>query len=306
MRFLLAIYSIAILLVGVVSFPQNLFGISRKSGVGIDPSRETPAQIKELHLPNTTQRLIVIGDVHGSLDPLNKLLAKLDYDPRYDHLVLAGDIVGKGPKSIEVLQRAREINASCVRGNHDNLLLEWSQFLQLLSSAEAEGHSSPFPPDLKPKSPYYPLARKLKEEHLEYLKTCSLILSVPRYSLYVLHAGIDPSIPIERQDANVVMNVKNILPDGTPSRSNKLGKHWSVLWNMKQKAIGEASKTIIYGHQASRGLNIKPHSIGLDTGCVYGKQLTAMVFPGNKLFSVHCEKYHRKPLSFLPIFNDFI
>ncbi|KAK9766715.1 hypothetical protein K7432_004021 [Basidiobolus ranarum] len=292
--------TVALLINVAIPLRQNLFGIANKWK--IQPTGDPPARIEELDLPDSKQRLIVIGDVHGNLSPFNELLEKLNYNSSHDHLVLTGDIIGKGPQSIEVLKKAKEVKAGCVRGNHDNLLIEWRQFLQQLSSS---ADKNPFPTDLKPKSPYYPLARKLDSELYEYLTSCPIILSVPRYSLYILHAGVDPTRPMVEQDATVVMNVKNLLADGTPTRHNKLGKHWSDLWNLKQEAIGENATTIVYGHQASRGLNIKPYSIGLDTGCVYGRQLTAMVFPGNELFSVNCDKHARKPFSYLPIFEDF-
>ncbi|KAK9761486.1 hypothetical protein K7432_013587 [Basidiobolus ranarum] len=271
----------------------------------IQPSDETPTPIQELHLPSTNRRLIIIGDVHGSLEPFEKLLEKLNYNSEYDHLVLTGDIIGKGSHSIETLQKAKDIGASCVRGNHDNLLLEWKHFLFKLSNSNITTKDQAFPSDFKPKSPYYTLARNLDEELYNYLNSCPYILSVPQHSLYILHAGIDPSFSIHKQDPNVVMNVKNILPDGSPSRNNKLGKHWSVLWNLKQEMLGRNATTIVYGHQASRGLNIKPYSIGLDTGCVYGRHLTSMAFPGNKLLSVNCKRNTRKSLTFLPAVNDF-
>ncbi|KAF8463847.1 hypothetical protein BDZ91DRAFT_293441 [Kalaharituber pfeilii] len=79
--------------------------------------------------PSKQRRLIMVGDVHGALDELKTLLAKLDFDDKSgrDHLVLMGDLVAKGPKSGEVLDfmgsLMEEGTGSCVRGNHDDRVL---------------------------------------------------------------------------------------------------------------------------------------------------------------------------------------
>jgi Icc-related predicted phosphoesterase len=47
-------------------------------------------------------RLIVVGDIHGCLKELNQLLDACDYDHGHDNLIFAGDIINKGPNSVEV------------------------------------------------------------------------------------------------------------------------------------------------------------------------------------------------------------
>src|SRR4051812_27007551 len=65
---------------------------------------------------------IVVGDVHGCLDELRRLLAASGYAPG-ERLVLAGDLVAKGPDSPGVLQLVREERAEAVLGNHDDHVL---------------------------------------------------------------------------------------------------------------------------------------------------------------------------------------
>ncbi|KXJ93943.1 hypothetical protein Micbo1qcDRAFT_158857, partial [Microdochium bolleyi] len=73
-------------------------------------------------------RVIVVGDVHGELEVLQNLLRKVGYTPRAqggrDHVILAGDIVNKGPDSPGVLALAMREGFSGVRGNHDDKLLK--------------------------------------------------------------------------------------------------------------------------------------------------------------------------------------
>ncbi|KAF9960273.1 hypothetical protein BGZ70_008644 [Mortierella alpina] len=83
-------------------------------------------------------RTIVIGDTHGSLVGLNGFLANITFNPRKDRLIFAGDMVAKGPESLGVINRAMELNAKCVLGNHDDKVLRWKGFLNSLSSRQRE------------------------------------------------------------------------------------------------------------------------------------------------------------------------
>lgn len=80
-------------------------------------------QEPHIELTRKRERVIIVGDVHGCLDELLELLQKCDYDKQRDELVLVGDLVNKGPKSVEVVQHVRKNNILCVRGNHDDAAL---------------------------------------------------------------------------------------------------------------------------------------------------------------------------------------
>ena len=79
-----------------------------------------------------------IGDIQGCYDPLQRLLEALDFDPTRDTLWLVGDLVNRGPQSVQVLRLLLELGSSvvCVLGNHDLTLL-----------AVAEGFVQPRPKD---------------------------------------------------------------------------------------------------------------------------------------------------------------
>lgn len=74
------------------------------------------------------QRVFVIGDVHGCLNELNALINKIQYNPQTDYIILAGDLVAKGPDSLGVIRRAKQLGARCVRGNHDDKVIRFKTF----------------------------------------------------------------------------------------------------------------------------------------------------------------------------------
>lgn len=88
-------------------------------------------------------RLVIVGDVHGSYKQLRKLLKKLKFSEKKDKLLLLGDFITKGPRSMEVLEYAMKINASCVRGNHEDKII----------SLYADSHNLPKPKTKPPQVP---------------------------------------------------------------------------------------------------------------------------------------------------------
>ena len=72
------------------------------------------------------KRHIFIGDIHGCLDEFNELLNKLSYDPKEDRLILLGDLIDRGPDSVGVVRKARELRLECVMGNHEHKYIKSS------------------------------------------------------------------------------------------------------------------------------------------------------------------------------------
>lgn len=75
--------------------------------------------------PPDEGRVFVMGDIHGQLDEMNALLDKIKFQASKDVLILTGDLVFRGPDSVGVVRRARELNALCVRGNHDDKVVRF-------------------------------------------------------------------------------------------------------------------------------------------------------------------------------------
>ncbi|ORY05854.1 Metallo-dependent phosphatase [Basidiobolus meristosporus CBS 931.73] len=228
-------------------------------------------------------RVVVVGDVHGSLEPFDRLLEKLDLK-QDDTLILAGDMVTKGPDSLGVLRRAKEVGALCIRGNHDHTVIRWKELL--VRYGEHKIKKRKLPHGLHMKTEHHRIASALSDDLFQYLESCSVILSVPQLSMYVVHAGLNPYLSIDQQKSKDVMNMHSIV-DHKPTKKKGVGKPWWHLWNIEQSAHAHP-KTVVYGHEASKGLNIREYSVGLDSGCVKGKKLSAMIFPERTLIQVKC------------------
>jgi len=214
-------------------------------------------------------RVIAIGDVHGCVDELQALLRRVGYSPG-DQLVFLGDMVAKGPDSQAVVQLARELGGIAVRGNHEFEVLRWHRVLQ-------KGGD---PPLLA--SEHYRLARSMPPQELEWLHLTPWFFSSEHLNTLFVHAGFVHEKSLTRQNPRLMMNMRSILPDGTVTSKHFSSWPWARCWKGPQ--------TVLFGHDAERGLQIHEHAIGIDTGCVYGGRLTACILPEKKIVSVNAKR----------------
>ncbi|MCJ1388556.1 hypothetical protein MMC18_001403 [Xylographa bjoerkii] len=276
------------------------------------------------------KRLIVVGDVHGCKDELSDLLSKLSFHPSTDHLILAGDLISKGPSSPAVVSLALSLNASCVRGNHEDRVLLAHRDLHSLRLRPATApvpdlnslHYTPHPSQPSDTdNNEFPhgdaadraLAASLSASEIAYLAACPVILRVGPVpgmgDVSVVHAGLVPGVALERQDPSAVMSMRSIdLGTHVPSRDANEGVPWTKLWNKYQGMLPKRQRsTVLYGHDSKRGLVLERWSKGLDTGCVKGGRLSALVLGdggwrgdvGSRVVSVRCRDYRPRELGVL-------
>ncbi len=198
-------------------------------------------------------RTIVIGDVHGCWTELQELLRATGASSA-DRLISVGDLICKGPDSRSVIEWAmRTPNLECALGNHElRLLRHW----RAGTKSNEKSHDAE-------------TYRQLGDAYgraMRYVERMPLTISGPGF--LVVHAGFDPREGLEWQSAARLTDTRR-LDDGKP-------------WYEHYR-----DRTLVaFGHWARRRPVVRPNAVGLDTGCVYGNSLTAMILPERVLVSV--------------------
>ena len=131
----------------------------------------------------------------------------------------------------------------------------------------------------------------------DYLSQCPMVLAIPALQALFVHAGFNPYRKLEEQQPFSVMNIRTIEEDGIGTKE-KTGMEWSDVWNLSQEnnnsTFPPEYRKIYYGHAAGNGLQLKNYTFGVDTGCVHGRQLTALEIKTGQLTQVKCQQYYKK------------
>ena len=259
----------------------------------------------------------IVGDLQGCLDELLLLLDKVDFDQSRDSLWLAGDLVARGPKSLEVLRFVRSLGscAKVVLGNHDLHLLAVS--LGLFKVKKKDKTAAIFDADDK-------------NELLDWLRRQPLLAEHDGFVM--CHAGISPQWTLE-QARNAAKEVETILcSDEWPWLIENMYANQPDLWSdnlegieryryiinaftrmrfcdtearldmecklppkevsnrrlvpwFKLKQRIKLKKTVLFGHWAALEGYEGKDVIGLDTGCVWGGKLTMLRWEDQRFFT---------------------
>eukprot|EP00440_Ansanella_granifera_P071097 gb/GFBE01077161.1/.p1 GENE.gb/GFBE01077161.1/~~gb/GFBE01077161.1/.p1 ORF type:complete len:293 (+),score=46.83 gb/GFBE01077161.1/:1-879(+) len=204
-------------------------------------------------------RLIFIGDVHGCVEELKELLELASFRSGQDALIFVGDLVNKGPASGEVLRLAQQLGAYCVRGNHDDDLLQ--AYLEV-------GKYSDGLKGYKHKTVY-----EASGEDIDWLQECPLSLSLPWLGVTVVHSGLIPGVALEDQRFEDLLWMRDLKSVNGKLVGLKRSEPGSVPW----ASLWKGPELVVFGHDSDRELQQYPFAMGLDTACCKGKALTAML-----------------------------
>ncbi len=213
------------------------------------------------------KRSIFIGDVHGCYDEMMKMLEQVRYTPGNDTVYFTGDLINKGPSSVKVIREILDNGFKCVLGNHEARLLQLATTPEELWT-EKEKRMADILED-----PFW---------IAEVVKKWPLWIDTP--SALLVHAGLEPGKRnLEEMDTNVLLSVRTWDGKGENLNSPK-DPAWfeCVKW----------PKLVIFGHWAAKGLVDVPGFRGLDSGCVYGKSLSAYSPEEDRLYSVPASKVY--------------
>ncbi len=213
-------------------------------------------------------RYFFIGDVHGCVTELEALIAKAELT-REDKVILVGDLVGKGPESIAALDFVCARGFESVLGNHDDALVRAYAGYSAGEDVEVTETSAR-------------ILRKITADNIGWLAQRPLYIELPAHELAIVHAGFVPGVARDKQRREDMLTMRSVRPDGTASKKLEDGTPWASLWN--------GPEFVIFGHDAMRGLQRHPRTLGLDTGCVYGGRLTGCFVPSFELVFVDAKK----------------
>ena len=206
------------------------------------------------------QRTIFIGDVHGCLHELQKMIDLLQ-PKKKDHVILLGDMINRGPEPAGVVEFVKGKKFSCVLGNHEEHYLQ----------------------NWKKKDQYKILREKIGFRLHSWLK--KLPLYIQKKNFIAVHAGLQPNTKISKGKSKVLLNIRTWDGKGD-NLSHPANPPWYDFYT------GECP--VFYGHWASQGLCIRKNTFGLDSGCVYGGELSAYILEEKQLVQVKSAKSYAK------------
>lgn len=257
-----------------------------------------------------------IGDIQGCYASLRRLLERIAFNPILDSLWLVGDLVNRGPDSLTTLRFIKNLGASVrlVLGNHDLFLL-----------AVAEGIAAPRPKDtihdvlaaedradlvdwlrrqplLHRDGPFLMVHAGLLpqwtvEDAAEMAREVETVLSGSGYRSFLRHLfhGPAPQWSPSLKGPDRLVSVTRALTrlrtckptgemsgfSGPPDEAPDGFIPWFGIPGRRN-----ADATIISGHWAALGLRLEPNHLAIDSGCVWGRQLTAVRLEDRAVFQV--------------------
>lgn len=270
--------------------------------------------------------LYAVGDVQGCFKPLQCLLEQVDFSPSRDQLWLAGDLVNRGPQSLETLRFVRDLGTSgtAVLGNHDLHLLAVAHNIERLKKSDT---LSPI------------LEANDRADLIYWLRQQKLVHHDPEHSLTMVHAGIPPQWSVKkalkraeeveyalRDDAellpyldglygnfpakwdkqlqgierlrlitNYFTRMRFCTADGTLELQSKEGldqapQGFAPWFSHPERKTRD--QTLIFGHWAAlEGQCTEPNVHALDTGCVWGNAMTLMNMATGERLTCSCKSH---------------
>lgn len=236
----------------------------------------------------------IIGDIHGCYDELEELLKKLGYEITKENsqidvihsenrkLVFLGDLVDRGPKVPEVLRLVMTLvekgKAICVPGNHDIKLM---RFLKGENPKISHGLQESID-QLANETPEF------KEKVKTFLDGLISHYVLDDAKLVVAHAGMK----LEMQGRASGQVREFALFGETTGETDEFGL--PVRYNWASEYRGKSK--VVYGHTPVPKPEWFNNTINIDTGCVFGGQLSALRYPKNELVSVQAHKTYAEPI----------
>ena len=265
-------------------------------------------------------RRIYVGDVQGCVDELNELLDRVAFVRETDRLIFVGDLCRKGPDSAGVLRLAIESGAQSVLGNHEARLLIDGTFGPTITDGacppdarQARGPDDQRAQDQRAQDQRAQDQRGATDKHGagkqrkpsdESLHRApdrdelgAWVAALPVYhrepDVFVVHAAVPPSLwhdcnaEPRADERDFMLRARYCDADGRlPAKDWPPPEAPFAPWHEHYRG----AHTVVYGHWARQGLHIGERLRGLDSGCVYGRQLSAWIAEEDRIVQVDARR----------------
>ncbi|MBH0199078.1 MAG: symmetrical bis(5'-nucleosyl)-tetraphosphatase [Nitrospira sp.] len=257
-----------------------------------------------------------IGDVQGCYDALQRLLQQIHFDPKSDQLWLVGDLVNRGPDSLGTLRFIKSLGATAypILGNHDLFLLAAAEGIVSLRPKDTiqDVLTADDRADLIEWLRHIPLHHRNRpflmvhagllpqwtaDETVGYAREVETMLSGSDYRTFLQQLFHGPTTPwspsLNRMErltsiARVLTRIRTCTQSGELSSfsgppENSPAGHMPWFRTPDRRS---ADAIIITGHWAALGLQLEDNHFAIDSGCVWGRQLTAVRLEDRAVFQV--------------------
>jgi serine/threonine protein phosphatase 1 len=202
-------------------------------------------------------KYFAIGDIHGCLGKLRRLVEKIPFDPENDICIFLGDYIDRGPDSYGVVSflidfKKKFERTIFLKGNHEQMF-EWylaGESRQMFLVNGGKETVQDYHRHCESKSPLV-----LPPSHVSFYRSLRLYFESDDHIF--VHAGLKESVPLESQVPEDLLWIR---------RNFIVSKH-------------DFGKRVIFGHTPFTNPYIQPNKIGIDTGAVYGNKLTCLQLP---------------------------
>jgi len=263
----------------------------------------------------------LLGDLQGCCDPLERLLQTIDFSPSRDHLYVLGDLVNRGPDSLGVLRRLRGLGnaATSLLGNHDLHLLAVAHGVRKPHRSDTLG-AILTAPDREDWLDWIRQQRLAVHEQgwlmvhagvvpqwdaaqtVALAREVEAMLAGPDLGEFLASMyGNEPTrwddslqgVPRWRCVVNVLTRLRFCAEDGTMEFATKDGSDGAPEGFMPWFEVPgrrTAGTPVAFGHWSTLGLINRDDLLALDTGCVWGGQLSAVRVDGatRELIQIDC------------------
>lgn len=209
------------------------------------------------------EKVFIVGDIHGCLEMLQRLMDTIPWHPHHDRLIFIGDYIDRGnnPKGVVdyiLALKSYAASVQCLVGNHEVMFLDYlngkDQEVYFLNGGwhtaqshmvHDSGHELTVPP-----------------EHMAFYESLERYIELEDY--YIVHAGFRPGVKVKEQS----------LQDMTWIRDPFI------------QSNHDFGKRVIFGHTPFSESLVMANKIGIDTSAVQGNKLTCLELPEMRFHSV--------------------